>query len=94
MYRNGHAHANPKAIVKYSIKAILAGQSSHDTMRYKQVLLIREPLKTVQANIRETSEHPVTTWCCVSQGTSKIDVIFDKNTFSPNERCHASVEID
>ena len=40
------------------------------------------------------SEHRITTWCCVDQGTSKIEVVFDKNVFEPHEVCKAHVHLD
>jgi hypothetical protein len=36
----------------------------------------------------------VTTWCCVDQGPSSIDVEFDKNTFFPYEKVDCKVKLD
>jgi hypothetical protein len=62
-------------------------------MKYKQVLIVREEL-AFQAQIDKTSENKITTWCCVDQGTSKIHVHFDKNSFFPNEVCESKVTLD
>lgn len=41
------------------------------------------PQHGAQQEIKQTSEHKIKTWCCVDQGTSKIDVVFERNTFTP-----------
>jgi rRNA processing protein Krr1/Pno1 len=48
----------------------------------------------IQNEIKQTSEHNLKTWCCVDQGTSKIEVTFDKNVFEPAEICRARVALD
>lgn len=52
-------------------------------MKFKQVLMIREKaVKLKEDNvISETSE--IKTWCCCSQGNSKLSVEFNKNVFTP-----------
>lgn len=42
-YKNPHIDAKPKAKVKYYIRAALKGHHGHNHMKYKQVLIIREP---------------------------------------------------
>jgi len=36
----------------------------------------------------------LTTWCCVNQGVSKIEAIFEKNIFYAHENCKADIHID
>lgn len=42
----------------------------------------------------QTSKYQITTCCCLDQGDSKIEVVFDRNTIEPNELCQASVNLD
>ena len=63
-------------------------------MKYKQVLIVRELGDNFQTNITQTSENQITTWCCVDQGSSKIQVLFEKNVFTPHELCKAYVDLD
>ena len=84
----------PKAKVKYTIKTVLNCQDSHDEMKYKQVLIVREAASSHESSIKQTSENNITTWCCMSQGVSKLECTFDKNTFTPVESCGATVQID
>lgn len=69
---------------------MLDTKSNFGEMKYKQVLMIREPLP-FKEGIAQTSENKITTWCCVDQGTSKIEVKFNKNSFYPNENVEAKV---
>ncbi|CDW86234.1 UNKNOWN [Stylonychia lemnae] len=94
-YKNSHIKKKPKAQVKYCIKASLETRSDHNEMQYKQVLIVREkPDQAVMEKIAKISEQKVTTWCCVNQGTSKIEVQFDKNTFFPYEQVKCKVELN
>lgn len=82
------------AKIKYHVKAHLHAGSHKDEMKHKQVLILNELPAQQQFEIKQVSENNITTWCCVNQGTSKLEVIFDKNTFFPTENCRAKVEID
>jgi hypothetical protein len=93
-YKNKHHHAKPKAKVKYHIRATLKGHHDKNLMKYKQILTIREPGEYAQAHIHRKDEHRITTWCCVDQGISAIEVHFEKNVFEPHEICRAHVKLD
>jgi hypothetical protein len=84
----------PTAKVKYSVKTVMHCAHKHDDMKYKQVLIIREPILTNFAEIRQKSENQITTWCCVGQGTSSIESIFNKDTFEPHETCTVRVVVN
>ena len=45
------------------------------------------------ADLKVVSEQRVKTWCCVDQGTSTIEVTFDRNTFTPHETASAHVAV-
>ena len=66
----------------------------HATMTYKQVLIVREAGPVAQAQISSKSTSRISTWCCVDQGTSEIEVLFDKNYFEPHETCTAHVNLN
>lgn len=93
-YKNASHTHKPKAKVKYHIRAIVHGQHDKQLMKFKQVLILREVPPNAEASIKQTSEHQITTWCCMDQGRSKIEVTFDRNTFLPNEVCTADIHID
>ena len=80
--------------VKYHIKAILLGHHGKELMKYKQVVVIREMGEQFQTNISQVSENRITTWCCVDQGTSKIEVKFDKNVLEPHVVCRAHIDLN
>ena len=77
-FKEKHVREEPKAKVKYYLKAKLEN-GGHDVMKYKQVLIIRE--KPVEWKVgeaqQETSE--IKTWCCCDQGTSTMWSVFEKN---------------
>ncbi len=81
------------AKVKYTISASLKGHHNKVHMKYKQVLMIREGASAA-GNLKQTSENQITTWCCANQGTSRIEVEFEKNVFEPSEVCRAFVRLD
>lgn len=63
-------------------------------MKYKQVLVVKEIPPPAESDIKQTSEHQITTWCCCDQGSCKVDVKFERNTFFPNEICRAQADVD
>ena len=63
-------------------------------MKYKQVLIIREHPPNFEKDISKVSENNITTWCCVNQGTSRIEVKFEKNTFEPTEHAKCKAILD
>jgi hypothetical protein len=83
-----------KAKVKYHIKAVLEDHSNKAMMKYKQVLIVREQGDTFQVNINQNQTNRITTWCCMDQGPSSVNVTFEKNVFEPSEICKAIVNID
>ena len=87
-------HQKPKGKVKYHIKAFLEDHHGKCIMKNKQVLIVREMGDNFQTNISQTSEHDITTWCCVNQGRSRITTNFEKNIFQPDESCKAFLTID
>ncbi|CDW78366.1 UNKNOWN [Stylonychia lemnae] len=93
-FKDTHDHRKPKAQVKYSIKGSLETRSDKNEMSYKQILIVREKPPHLQEDITKASENKITTWCCVDQGVSKIQVQFDKNTFMPHEKCKSEIKLD
>eukprot|EP00347_Sterkiella_histriomuscorum_P001387 403372231 len=93
-FKNKHSQRKPKAQVKYTICCKMQTRSDKHEMKYKQVLIIRENPPSFQGGIAGFQSNKLTTWCCVDQGISKIDVTFDKNTFFPNEKAHSKVTLD
>jgi hypothetical protein len=65
-----------------------------ELMKHKQVLILREQGDAFQTNISHTDAHNIKTWCCMSQGESRISTNFEKNVFEPHEICKAFVNID
>lgn len=61
-YKNTFGLKKPKAKVKYTIKTVLHGG---DTMKYKQVLIVREIPREEFAQLTQSMENKITTWCCV-----------------------------
>lgn len=65
-YKTPHGHhKKAMAKVKYHVKAVVHTAHAHQNMKYKQVLMVNEAPQGVQAEIRQTSEHRIKTWCCV-----------------------------
>lgn len=83
-----------KAKVKYHIKAVLEDHNKKAMMKYKQVLIVREQGDTYQVNIDQKQTNRITTWCCIDQGPSSVNVTFEKNVFEPSEICKAVVNVD
>jgi hypothetical protein len=89
-----HTWAKPKGKVKYAIKSTLIDRHSKVLMAHKQVLILREMGDDFKQNIVHTDENNISTWCCMSQGVSRVSTTFEKNTFEPHEICKAVVNID
>ena len=65
LFKNHHVQGHPKDKVKYHLRATLKSQGGHCVMKYKQILMVREPGVMAQGAIKQTSENRLTTWCCV-----------------------------
>ena len=65
-----------------------------DNMKHKQILIIREQPEITHVGIKQVKEDNITTCCCVNQGVSKLETVFDKDTFEPHEHCKVNVLID
>jgi len=63
-------------------------------MKYKQVLIIREPPVSFKAGERQQEVSQITTCCCMDQGTSTMASEFEKNVFLPNETVRGFVIVD
>jgi hypothetical protein len=84
----------PKAKVKYTVQATLCSTLTNDHMKYKQVLIIREPPVAFKQGDRQSETSQITTCCCFNKGTSTMSSVFDKNIFLPNEIIRGWVEVD
>lgn len=84
----------PKAKVKYFVKAKLETYHEHDEMKNKQVLMIREPAVTFKAGEEQKETSNIKTWCCIDQGESTMWSTFNKNIFTPHETAEATVHVD
>lgn len=95
IYRNLCIKARPKCEVKYFLRAILHSGSQRK-MSHKQYLIVKELIMPENRlrNIHLKSEAPLTTWCFFSQGSTKLEVIVDKNVVTPNEKLNVRVKID
>ncbi len=83
----------PSAKVKYTLQCIINFPGDHDWVQ-KQIMIIREkPLKE-KDDIKKVDDNEIKTWCCMSQGKSKLTTVFEKNSFEPDDKVEADVKID
>ena len=90
-WRDKSVREDPKAKVKYWIRATLVGS---EKMKYKQVLIVREPPVAFVQGEQQQETSKVTTWCCVDQGVSAMWSEFEKNVFTPHETARAMINVD
>ena len=62
-------------------------------MKYTQELVIREPLKKDVNQMMGQMTVPVTTWCCINQGSSHIKCYFERNAYAPGETANVICEV-
>lgn len=84
----------PKAKVKYYVKAILKTPFHEDEMKHKQVMIIREKPVPFEANNQQFEDAQISTWCCIDQGSSKMWTAFEKNWFTPTDTARSMIHID
>lgn len=65
-----------------------------DDMKCKQVIAIREPPVPFTAGATQDDRDEIKTWCCISQGTSKLTTEFEKNVYTPLECAKAKIKVD
>jgi len=63
-------------------------------MKYKQVLIIREPPVAFKVGDHQTETSQIKTCCCCDKGTSTMSSVFEKNVFLPNEVVRGQVKVD
>ena len=90
-FKEKHQREKPKAKVKYYVKVVLKTHDKHDEMKFKQVLMIREKPVEFHMNDAQAETSNIKTWCCIDQGTSSMNSVFQKNQFLPNELAVGSV---
>ena len=83
-FKHKHSREEPKAKVKYYVKATLKTNDKHDEMKYKQVLIIREKPVNMVVGDAQSETSNIKTWCCIDQGTSTMSSVFAKKTFLAN----------
>ena len=83
-----------KAKCKYVVKTEIIGLGDDDVMKYKQVLMIREPAVQYQEGERQVETSEIKTWCCIAQGTCTLKTDFEKNIYIPTETAKALMTID
>ena len=81
--------------VKYFLCATLDRLEGQKPLRYKSSLMVHEkpdpqPLK----DLKQMDAESITTWCCCSQGTSRMNVEFNGQTFTPDDTAVATIKID
>jgi len=81
-------------MVKYTVQATLCATMTNDHMKYKQVLIIREPPIAFKQGDKQSETARITSCCCFPEGTSTMSSVFDKNIFLTNEVIKGFVEVD
>ena len=64
-FKDKHKREEPKAKVKYYVKAVLHTHDKHDEMKYKQVLIIREPAHAYKEGEEQKERSNIKTCCCI-----------------------------
>lgn len=93
-FKHKKSREEPKAKVKYHIKATLKTHDKHDEMKFKQVLIIREKPVELRIGDAQSETSNIKTWCCCDQGTSTMSSVFNKNVFMPNEIAAGEIKIN
>lgn len=82
-FKDYSTRERPKGKIKYYVKTTVNTVNSHEAMKYKQVLAIREPPVAFKMNEQQHEESKVTTWCCIDQGVSTMWANYEKNIYTP-----------
>jgi hypothetical protein len=93
-YKDKKCREKPKAKVKYTVKATLCSTLTSEEMKYKQVLIIREPPVTFKTGDKQMEVSQIKTCCCMDKGQSTMYSEFEKNVFLPNEIVKGYVHVD
>lgn len=93
-FKHKKSREEPKAKIKYYVKAVLHTHDKHDEMKFKQVLIIREKPVALREGDQQSETSHIKTWCCVDQGHSTMSSVFNKNVFLPNEHCEGSIKVN
>lgn len=93
-YKNVTTRERPKAKIKYFVKAIVHALNMSESMKYKQIIAIREKPVQFKTNEQQQETSIVKTWCCIDQGVSSMWSTFEKNIYTPQETARAMIHVD
>ncbi|CAI2364882.1 unnamed protein product [Moneuplotes crassus] len=85
------------AYIKYKIKAVLEPSMGVKAkkMKFKQPLVIRQPVsESLMAPIQSDERNVYACCCCCSKGVAKITTQFEKDGYCPEETCRAMCDVD
>ena len=85
----------PKAKVRYYIKTNIkqVGMFARD-LKYKRIMIMREPVKPIVVGEQQMEVSQITTCCCFDKGTSSMWSTFEKNVLTPQDVARATINID
>ncbi|KRX08116.1 Immunoglobulin E-set [Pseudocohnilembus persalinus] len=80
--------------IRYTIKSETDVPKGFDKLKNKQELVVREKVKGASKPAEGEMIKDTKTWCCISQGESKIKSYFEYNSYMPGETANIITEID
>ncbi|OMJ68275.1 hypothetical protein SteCoe_34328 [Stentor coeruleus] len=82
------------ASISYKIRMKLVG-TSNELVKGKTLIHIRQNFdERFNQEISQNINAKLKTWCCVDQGTCKINVSYPQNSYNPSQivQCHAQID--
>ena len=88
-------HGQTIGEIRYRLEAFLKPTQRKDAkIKHKVDILVREPVKGQIEATCLTLNKPITTWCCIKQGSVKVKTSFGKNIYAPSEEVKILAEVD
>ena len=82
-------------IVKYKVKVAMEDLSSHFwPLSAKRIVMIHQPPLTIHYNLHHEWKHDVKALLFMSQGSSRLSIILDKDAYQPSEELRVQCTVN
>jgi hypothetical protein len=83
------------AEIEYDVEAFLKPERENvPKLKHKRDVVVREKLQNTIQMKEVTITKPMTTWCCIDQGSVVMKTSFEKTAYAPGEEARVITELD
>jgi len=82
------------AYIKYILEARALSSASVNHIKNEILLIVRQSPQYFQYPTKLSDTKDISTWCCMSKGSSTLNISYEKNYYCPEEKVNVICELD